>query len=86
MRTVYVVFSCDKWKSRDSMRLIGITTGLPKLRSSVKELIRNKVVTTEETFKIGDKWSVEDMNNKIEGLYIHEGFDGQFELSGSYLC
>jgi hypothetical protein len=85
MRDVYVVFSCDAHKSRNSMRLIGITTGLPKLRSSVKTLIKNKVVTADEPFRVKDEWPIDKMNNSIEGLFIHKGYDGEFELNGSIL-
>lgn len=31
-KNIYLLFSCDEWKSRDSMRLVCATTELEKLK------------------------------------------------------
>jgi len=81
---IYMVFTCDQWKSRESMRFVGLTGDIRKLRKAVKDLITNAVVTCEEKFNINDRWSVKEMNDNIEFLYIYEARNGEFETSGSY--
>ena len=34
---VYILFSCDQWKSRDSMRIVGIYSTIRKLVKQIKK-------------------------------------------------
>lgn len=40
MRKYCALFSCDEWKSRDSMRLLGVFT-LPKLKTLIRKKIKS---------------------------------------------
>lgn len=37
---IYILFTCDEWKSRDSMRLVCATTDLEKLKNAISESIK----------------------------------------------
>lgn len=34
---VYILFSCDQWKSRDSMRIVGVYSTIRKLIKQIKK-------------------------------------------------
>lgn len=38
-KPIYIVFSCDAWKARDSMRVVAATTSHTKLRKIVSKAI-----------------------------------------------
>lgn len=39
-KSIYLLFTCDEWKSRDSMRLACATTDLEKLKNAIIESIK----------------------------------------------
>ena len=39
-KNIYLLFSCNEWKSRDSMRLVCATTELEKLKQAIVESIK----------------------------------------------
>lgn len=48
-RQIFVVFSCDEWKSTNSMRLLMATTSGCKLKSYIAKRIK------DDTFGYGDE-------------------------------
>lgn len=71
MKNIYIVFSCDEWKSKDSMRLLTASTSGNKLIN----VIRNEIVNSNMEFqglpqkrviKAFDNWiktEIVDVNN-----------------------
>ena len=47
-RQIFTVSSCDVWKTRDSMRLMMVTTSVRRLKSFIAEKIH------DDTFTYGD--------------------------------
>jgi len=41
-KEIYLLFSCDAWKTNDSLRLIVATTSIRKLKNILKQNITNK--------------------------------------------
>lgn len=42
-KQIFLVFACDEWKSRDSMRLEMATTSVQRLKSFISEKIKDGV-------------------------------------------
>lgn len=38
-KPIYIVFSCDAWKAKDSMRLVAATTSHTKLKKIVSNCV-----------------------------------------------
>lgn len=68
---IYILFTCDAWKSTQSRCLRGAFTNIDKLEKARKTLIRNKVVEYDE-------------NNPDEYFDIVEIKNNVFEKDGGY--
>mgnify|MGYP006307646405 CR=1 FL=1 len=87
---VILLFTCDQWKFRDSMRLVGIFLDPLEVKKAIKKLIKNGVIELdkENGYELSDidNYDFEYIiNNVVSYLYIHYGYDGEFESEGSYL-
>ena len=40
---IYILMTCDEWKSKDSMRVYAACTSLPTLRRLISDGIRNEI-------------------------------------------
>ena len=68
---MYVLFTCDTWKMRDSMRFVGVFTNIKKLKREIRRLIKDGTFSKESRGSITN-WTIQDLNNDIEYLYIEE--------------
>jgi len=69
-KPIYIVFSCDAWKSRDSMRLVAATTSHTKL----KKIVSNCVET--EMFEYGEG------DAKTSASQLRKDFDNGHSVYG----
>lgn len=60
---IYILMTCDEWKSRDSMRIYAACTSMPTLRRLISDGIRNKVFSygnlvsfSKQARKFRDEW------------------------------
>ena len=69
-----VVFTCDAWKSHDSMRFKGVFTSLTQLRKGIKQLLDNDEVDYSDggSLDISKCCSSYDFDNNFDGLYLEE--------------
>lgn len=75
-KQVYVLYSCDSWKMRDSMRLIGVFSRFKKLQRSVRKLVSKKDFKCQENHASCRKCTicsdVKTINDMVEFCYIEE--------------
>lgn len=96
---VLLINTCDEWKSKSSMSLVGVITR-DELNEKLFELITNGIVEVnaidifvEDTDEIDEEVlenflensSINDLNNGIDYLFIYEATIGEIETNGSYL-
>lgn len=62
MKNIYLLFSCDQWKSKDSMRLVVATTLPDRLTKVISDQIRNDTME----FDRGDELSMTGMLREIK--------------------
>ena len=69
-----VFFSCDEWKSKDSMRLKGVFTSLTQLRKGLNQLLDNETIEYIGSYSkdISQCFSFSDFNDNFEYVYIEE--------------
>ena len=67
---LFVLFSCDEWKSSDSMGLVGVYDE-KGLRKALKQLLKKKDVEVMNNENI-DEIEVEDLNKYVTYAYIEE--------------
>ena len=74
MKYPVIVFSCDQWKSHDSMRCKGVFTSLTQLRKGLNRLLEEEVIEYEEgyTKDISQCFSFADFNDNFQFLYLEE--------------
>ena len=88
-KQIYLVYSCDEWKSTDSMKLMMATTSQRKLKSYIVKAIKDGDFVYSWTdneskaeqisgFKYSFKYSTRyDINNKLKYGYIDYCYDGE---------
>lgn len=64
----YVLFSCNIWKNSDSMRLMGVFSNLNTLKKNIKQLIKEGSFECSESFNM--KWTIDEINNYVDYLFI----------------
>lgn len=69
-KPIYIVFSCDAWKAKDSMRLVAATTSHTKLR----KIVSNCVET--EMFEYGEGEA------KSSASQLRKDFDNGYSVHG----
>jgi hypothetical protein len=73
MTKAVAVFTCDVWKSKDSMRLQGIFTNRKKLLRAIRHMKKNVYITlTAEKMSELKEWTLKDINDKFDYLYVEE--------------
>lgn len=85
---VILLFTCDEWESRDSMRLVGIFFEPLKAKNAIKTLIKNDVIDLNYGYELNDidEFDLDYIiDNIVTYLHIYNGYDGEFESDGSYL-
>lgn len=78
---IYVLFTCDTHKSWDSMRMIGASTNLLKIKKQLKQMLNEGDVEFNqdpEDFNPKDNWRVYDLNSQFDYVHIEEVEDGEF--------
>jgi len=70
MEEVYVYYSCDQWKSKDSMSLIGIFTDKNILIKKIKEDLVKGHIQFYGTIEQFEKGNISELNNNIEYGHI----------------
>ena len=78
MRKVYLLYTCDAWKSQASMLLRGVFDQSKHVVSAVKTLVKNGVI--ERTKVI----SYEDIEN-VTDVHVVETYVGAFEDTGGWI-
>lgn len=84
---MYVLFTCDRHKSTDSMRLIGLATDMPHVRTAVKKLIQNEIIG--EDSDIDDLDEIDDMdmyelNTNVTYFHLADVPINDIETGGAY--
>lgn len=80
-KQIYTVFSCDEWKSRDSMRLLMATTSVRKLKSFIVRKIADETFAYDKGEELSIPQQVKlfkadfenDLRNNINNR-LHYGF------------
>lgn len=69
-RWVYLLYSCDSWKTKESMRLRGVFTSIMKLQKIIIELNEKDLIATCLTNNdIKKQFDYNEFNKEI--YYIH---------------
>lgn len=87
-KQIYLLYSCDTWKSKSSMILIMATTSKMKMQRFIANEISSVRVTYDgENRKVKDAvaqfkkdWDSlprGDINGKLDGLYVDYAYDGE---------
>jgi hypothetical protein len=87
---IILLFTCDQWKSYESMHLVGIFLDPLKAKKAIKDLIKNDVIELDKDngYELSD---IDDydfkyiVDNIVTYLYVYVGYDGEFESEGTYL-
>ncbi len=70
MKEVYVLYTCDIWKTKDSMRTQGIFSSRRKLNKAIRYLIKENIIETVEFEKFSPDWTVSQINDHMHYCYI----------------
>lgn len=70
---VKIIFTCDLWKLRGSMRLKGVFTNQDKFLTAIRKLVKEKEIELDNG-KITElkEWSVGEINDNFKYLYVEE--------------
>ena len=72
---IYLLFHCDQWKSKDSMRLVTATTKPEKLKKVLTEEVRRKNMEVHNNHSL--YLPVEQINGQLDYGYIEIVRDGE---------
>ena len=64
-RNIYLLYSCDEWKSFDSMTLIMATSGKMRMRKEIKRQLRNKDMNFDCSCLLIDL-EMDEINTQLE--------------------
>lgn len=84
---MYILFTCDEWKSKDSMHIVGVATEIKTAQYAVKELLRNGIIKfVDERFELDDVdgFTKDHMWALLENFHITEVPPNEFETDGSH--
>lgn len=83
MSNVYILFTCDEWKTRDSYRLIGVATTIDVVRDSIKDLlIRDSIeINTDRNI---DDMDIKDFQNYLTFFHVERIPLNSIEVDGNY--
>ncbi len=84
---IYILFACNEWKDYGSMRLIGATTSVHKLRQMIAQEITlgnmgydsldlSTKAQLHQLHKDAQRYTIADINNSLSFGYIAEVYDG----------
>ena len=79
---MYVLFTCDVWKSKSSMSLIGVTSNYNKLKRQIKKMIKSgdiEMNDSDKKFNVKDYSTANDINNNVNYCYVEETENGAFD-------
>lgn len=76
-KDIYLLYSCDEWKSWSSISLIMASTSQNKIRKEIKSRVRNGDMEYGAEFKNITESPLEDINNCLEYGYIDIVVDGE---------
>lgn len=92
-KQIYLYFTCDAWKSRDSMQLVMATTSQTRMRKFVEKQIMedDEVRFTNgaledpadpkaEMLQFRTAWKTmprDNINDRLSGAYIEYTYDGE---------
>lgn len=84
--TTYALFTCDEWKSKDSMRLIGIVSDFGKVYLAARELLENGIIEFADDRKMEDldDMNLYDMLTLLNYFHIEEVPFNDVCVSGDY--
>lgn len=70
---VTMIFTCDIWKSTNSMRLIGVYTNRRKLAKDIRKLLRDKTIKLNDGYEMPtDFEDLKSLNNTLNYLYAQK--------------
>lgn len=72
-RSLYIMFTCDEWKMKNSMRLHGAFMNRKLLLREIRKLKKSKDIELDygEMKELGD-WDISEINSRFIYLYIEE--------------
>lgn len=92
-KQIYLYFTCDTWKSRDSMKLVMATTSQTRMRRfAEKQILEDPEVRftngsiedsadpKAEMLQFRAAWKTmnrNDINDRLNGAYIDYAYDGE---------
>lgn len=75
MKNIYLLFSCDAWKSKSSYSLIMVSTSKNKIRREINRQVKAGLMSIED--KVTKKDDPEDINRVLEYGHIIITKDGE---------
>lgn len=92
-KQIFFYFTCDTWKSRDSMRLVMATTSQAKMRRFVEKQIQEDPDVRYTNGSLEDPFDAKTemlqfradwktlnrgkINDRLEGAYLDYAYDGE---------
>lgn len=78
MKYIYILYTCDEWKSNASMNAVLATTSIRKVHKRIKELVKNKDINVGNDNLFGylmsgnlpPKLFANEMNNILDYGYL----------------
>ena len=73
MKKVYVVNQCDRWKSYDSFRLVGIFTNRKKLNPVLNKFLKDQSIEWDDeecTDRFVNKLTDRELQDELRFIYI----------------
>lgn len=79
-KQIFLLYSCDEWKSWGSMRLIGTFLNPKECRMAIKTLIDQGQVEFGQDIERFNDYSLKQLETMelLKYVYISEHYDGEF--------
>lgn len=82
---LFLLFTCDEWKSRDSRRLRGIFATLLQAKQAIFVLVENEVISSVDSEMLQAQESCDAINTNIPEVMVFRSYLGEFESEGGFI-
>lgn len=83
---LFLLFTCDEWKSRDSRRLRGIFATLLQAKQAIFVLAENEVISNVDSEILQAQMSCDAINTNIPEIRVTRSYLGEFEPEGGFIA
>lgn len=72
MKEIYVIFTCDNWKSKNSMVFVGVASIRKSLNRVLKNMAKEEVIPpiNIKNFNLDNDIDISELNGAITNAYI----------------